>query len=153
MPGGSYRCPTPFPVCGPDVLDVVPYGFCHCGCGQKTNPSRQTDTKRGFVRGEPHRFCRHHQRPKPKAKFKIEACGYETPCWIWQAALNSGGYGTTTDGSGRGVMAHRLVYEHYRGTIPEGLFLDHLCRNPACVNPDHLEPVTNSENVRRGLAA
>lgn len=47
-------------------------------------------------------------------------------------------------------MAHRYVYESIRGPIPEGLVLDHLCRNTSCVNPDHLEPVTYGENFRRG---
>lgn len=49
--------------------------------------------------------------------------------------------------------AHRVGYELYVGKIPDGLMLDHLCRNRCCVNPKHLEPVTNLENVRRGIAA
>jgi hypothetical protein len=47
-------------------------------------------------------------------------------------------------------MAHRVAYEQFVGTVPDGLELDHLCENKACVNPGHLEPVTRSENVRRG---
>ncbi len=53
---------------------------------------------------------------------------------------------------GRKVYVHRFSYELHIGPIPEGLVIDHLCRTPACVNPDHLEPVTNAENVRRGEA-
>jgi len=49
-------------------------------------------------------------------------------------------------------MAHRAVYESERGPIPEGMTLDHLCRNRGCVNPDHLEPVTNRENILRGVS-
>lgn len=49
------------------------------------------------------------------------------------------------------VLVHRFAYEQVKGPIPEGLFIDHLCRNRGCVNPNHLEPVTNRENVMRGL--
>ena len=51
---------------------------------------------------------------------------------------------------GKPVVAHRAIYEWKRGPIPDGMKLDHLCRNPSCVNPDHLEIVTQCENVRRG---
>lgn len=58
------------------------------------------------------------------------------------------GYGQFWDGT-KTVRAHRFSYELARGKIPEGLDLDHLCRNRACVRPDHLEPVTDKENVHR----
>ena len=48
------------------------------------------------------------------------------------------------------LLAHRLAYEHWRGLIPPALVLDHLCRNPSCVNPNHLEAVPQIENLRRG---
>lgn len=70
-------------------------------------------------------------------------------CWEWVAGKDSGGYGQI--GVDRRVKrAHRVAYEAIVGPIPEGLELDHLCRNRACVRPEHLEPVTRYENVRRG---
>lgn len=72
-----------------------------------------------------------------------------TNCWVWTAAVNKQGYGRYQY-EGKARPAHRLAYEWSGFVIPEGLYLDHLCRNPSCVNPDHLEPVTPLQNVRRG---
>jgi len=72
-------------------------------------------------------------------------------CWLWTSAVDGKGYGTLTI-KGKQPKAHRLVYERYKGAIPDGLQLDHLCRVRNCVNPDHLEVVTNQENQLRGLA-
>lgn len=73
----------------------------------------------------------------------------ESPgCWLWQKPLD-GGYGRIWV-NGRHHLAHRYVYELLVGPIPDGLHLDHLCRVTNCVNPDHLEPVTCAENIRRG---
>lgn len=70
-------------------------------------------------------------------------------CWIWTAARNAKGYGYFRIG-GRTRKAHRLAYEDANGPVADGLVLDHLCRTPSCVRPDHLEAVTSAENTRRG---
>lgn len=72
------------------------------------------------------------------------------PCWVWTAARHGKGYGMFSVDRKRKVRAHRFAYEMMVGPIPEGLDLDHLCRNRACVNPEHLEPVTRSVNLKRG---
>jgi hypothetical protein len=70
--------------------------------------------------------------------------------WLWTGARTSKGYGKI--GIDKAVVrAHRAVYELLVEPIPDGLVLDHLCRVTSCVNPSHLEPVTQGENVRRGL--
>jgi hypothetical protein len=74
--------------------------------------------------------------------------GYATPCWIWQRGIKRDGYPKDWDGK-RSVQAHRYYYEMHVGPIPEGLVIDHLCRVRTCVNPEHLEPVTHAENMRR----
>ena len=71
-------------------------------------------------------------------------------CWLWQGHLQTNGYAQITIKKKR-FYVHRLAYQWTKGRISEELELDHLCRNPACVNPKHLEMVTHQENIRRGL--
>lgn len=73
-------------------------------------------------------------------------------CRVWIGEIIWNGYGRVY-GHGKKVLAHRASYETFVGPIPEGLQIDHLCRNRACILPTHLEPVTASENSRRGWAA
>lgn len=74
----------------------------------------------------------------------------ETGCWSWLGYLNHNGYGRLNVG-GKQLRAHRASYETFVGPIPDGLVIDHLCRNRACVNPEHLEPVTMQVNTERGI--
>lgn len=68
-------------------------------------------------------------------------------CWLWRGGLGASGYGKY-----KGRQAHRVIYEELVGPIPDGLQLDHLCRVLICVNPAHVEPVTDLENKRRRFA-
>ena len=79
-------------------------------------------------------------------KLYIEPSG----CWLWEGTIGSSGYGQFRI-DGRTRPAHRWAYEYYIGPIPDGLVMDHLCRVRSCVNFNHLEPVTTSENIIRGI--
>lgn len=73
----------------------------------------------------------------------------EDVCWPWLGETDIYGYGVCYMGNGHKMRAHRVVYEILVELIPDGLVIDHLCRNRICVNPTHMEPVTVSENSRR----
>ncbi len=124
-------------------------GYCQCGCGEKTNPAPQT--RNGIAKGKPQRFLRGHVHQRNDAEYLEDP---DTGCWIWQLGKTAAGYGARWDkNEERVLLAHRRYYEQEHGPIPPGLEIDHLCRNRACVNPEHLEAVTRTVNVRRGLGA
>ncbi|GHD70243.1 hypothetical protein GCM10010317_077140 [Streptomyces mirabilis] len=82
------------------------------------------------------------------------AKGLSLPCWQWTGTINRGGYGRISikfDDGWRPCSVHRVAYQIFIGPIPDGLELDHLCRVRHCCNPWHLEPVTKTVNIRRGL--
>jgi hypothetical protein len=125
-------------------------GLCECGCGRKTRIATRTHAQSRQRKGEPLRFIHGHNNHPYKPPYIVEDRGFISPCWIWQRTKLRGRYGKATAPPGRSQLAHRVYYEDAHGPIPDGLTLDHLCRVPACVNPDHLEPVTQAENNRRG---
>lgn len=70
-------------------------------------------------------------------------------CWIWNGAKSKTGHGNWLASDGKHYPAYRRLYEMTIGSVPKGLQLDHICRIPSCVNPNHLEPVTAKENQHR----
>jgi hypothetical protein len=119
----------------PDVL-------CACGCGKPVN----------WRNGKPNRYLVGHggnRNGKPFAVHPIP--DPETGCHNWPGTLHRDGYGLLGR-NGKSMMAHRWYWIQANGPIPDGMQLDHLCRNPRCCNPDHLEVVTNRENFVRSMA-
>lgn len=124
-------------------------GFCQCGCGERTKLAPWTGYS-GLQKDEPLRYVVGHNARKSPVDYIVDQ---DTGCWVWQLCKNPEGYGRINRREwGAPRPAHRVYYERFKGPIPTGLELDHLCRNPACVNPDHLEPVTAAQNVQRGRA-
>lgn len=132
----------------------VPYGYCWCGCGERTNIAKKSDfrDRKILLGGEPTKYRKGHSNFLPRERYVTKDCGHLTPCWIWQGAHTGNnsrpGYGYIRVGK-RTVYMHRYFYEEKYGEIPSNLEIDHLCRQTLCVNPEHVEPVTPAENNRR----
>lgn len=123
-----------------------------CGYEAKSRGWCRTHYGRWRRHGDPRYLVKPSPRLAGKSVLEILAhyLDAEGDCWLWRGPVTSHGYGWLNLG-GRGHIAHRWVWEHLVGPIPDGLQIDHLCRVRHCVKPDHLEPVTTAENVRRGF--
>lgn len=89
--------------------------------------------------------------PKPAIDRFLNLIEKKDSCWFWKGWTNDGGYGYfRAIANVPQVRAHRFAYEFFKGLIPMGFTIDHLCRNRICVNPEHLEAVSLRENVLRG---
>lgn len=127
-------------------------GLCQCGCGGRTRIAPKNNTRTGAVKGKPYRYLMGHGTRLSGKDYEPEDRGHDTPCWVWRLGRDRNGYGQSRTDDGRTIMAHRKVYQRERGTLSDRVHLDHLCRVPECVNPDHLEPVSAAVNVRRSRA-
>ena len=113
--------------------------LCECGCGQPAPIASRNLYRAGYAKGEPMRFCHGHNK-KPVVPLSVRFMNFVRPegeCWLWDGFLDEKGYARL---SCRRLAnrAYRVAYELFIGVVPDGLELDHLCRNPACVNPMHL---------------
>jgi hypothetical protein len=124
-------------------------GYCQCGCGVKTRIAKFNKKSRGYIKGRPIRYLVGHGSRLSPVEYIEQDMGYKTPCWVWQKSLRPNGYAQMpADGTIR--LSHIVYYERRFGRVPKGKMLDHLCRIRRCVNPDHMETVSNQVNSQRG---
>lgn len=128
----------------------IPYGYCHCGCGEKAPIAKRTYKYRGVRAGEPFRFIAGHApRVQYSKRFwdKVDIGGQDE-CWEWNRHRFANGYGSFHKSvQERHALAHRVAYELANGPIPDGLYVLHQCDNPACCNPAHLSVGTQYDNM------
>lgn len=121
---------------------------CLCGCGEPVEPSPRNHARDGLLKGGPTKYAKGHS-PRARAgdPLKRYAEDPNTGCWLWQGDLLRGkGYGCL-DVDGRKVRAHRFFYEQHVGPLDADTILHHTCENRRCVNPSHLQPMSQSAHM------
>lgn len=127
--------------------ETVEPPLCACGCMRPVGRYTRSRRKLGAVKGNFFKYHIGHVARKSSVIFVVEWRGYTSACWTWKMNKTAVGYGLK--GS---MLAHKYWWQRINGSVPQGMELDHLCSNRGCIRPDHLEPVTRSENMLRAFA-
>ena len=133
----------------------IAYGYCHCGCGNKTTIPYYNSKSAGEIGGIPKKFLPgHNHKNKLGKEYKKKHKGYKingrrSVCWIWQGAKDKNGYGKCKRPSHLGeCVPHRWMYKKHYGidSIPKGYELHHRCEVRSCIRPEHLQPIAKKEH-------
>lgn len=133
-----------------DTTNEVPYGYCHCGCGQIAPIAEKTRNDRGWVKGQPINYIHGHNGTRNRTVadtfLRHFAPGAPDQCWMWTGSKLATGYGYVRV-DGKIYLAHRVSYERHNPPIPPGMEICHHCDHPGCYNPAHLFLGTHAENM------
>lgn len=136
-----------------DYTSRIPYGYCHCGCGQKTTIALKNHTRTHAVKGEPTKYIKNHVNRISKneqiALFwsRVSITADDNLCWLWTEKHDKDGYGKTW-WNGKTERSHRVAWMYPDYSIPNEMFILHSCDNPICCNPKHLFIGTALDNNR-----
>jgi len=131
----------------PDYIDPRgsnPGGKCWCECGGDAPISTQSIIREGLVIGQPRKYIIGHHMRRYTEGYEVTDTGYDTPCWLWTGCVAQVDYGVMSHER----YAHVVFYEEAKGAVPEGMHVHHHCEQKRCVNPDHLEALTQLAHRR-----